>query len=312
MSARTVRYVAVPLTANVTSSIQKSPAGGRFELKQNMVQLLHFNGQFTGLPHEDPQVHIQFFLEISDTYTPNGVSPDYVRLTLFPFSLLGEAKRWLKSEPPNSITLWNDLARKFLIRFFLSGNTAKLRAEILSFKQKCGENLYQSWDRFKSLLISCPHYYQANEVLVHTFIEGGQALDKTYDELHTLLNRISQGNSEWNGGKIRSVVQKQAGMLEVDAVTELTTQIAAMQNMMITHFNTLAKGQQQASVSMVQQQHMWCEACESSEHVAEYCGANSESENFVGNTPRSSGNHNYENKYNPNWRNHPNFSWGGN
>ncbi|XP_055803721.1 uncharacterized protein LOC129872830 [Solanum dulcamara] len=166
-----------------------------------MVQLLHSNGQFTGLPHEDPQVHIQNFLEISDTYTPIGVSPDYVRLTSFPFSLIGEAKRWLKSKPPNSITLWNDLSRKFLI--------------------------------------SCPHHYQANEVLVHTFIEGlepntkilldsaagGQALEKTYDELYTLLNRISQGNSEWNGGSARSVTQKQVGMLEVDAVTALTTQI---------------------------------------------------------------------------------------
>ncbi|XP_055824226.1 uncharacterized protein LOC129892666 [Solanum dulcamara] len=326
MAARIVRDVAVPLTANVTSSIQKPPAGGRFELKQNMVQLLYSNGQFTGLTHEDPKVHIQNFLEISDTYTPIGVSPDYVRLTLFPFSLIGEAKRWLKSEPPNSITSWNDLARKFLIRFFPSGKTAKLRAEILSFKQKLGENLYQSWDRFKSLLISCPHHYQANEVLVHTFIEGlepntkifldsaagGQALDKTYDELYTLLNRISQGNPEWNGGNARSVTQKQAGMLEVDAVTALTAQIAAMQNMMTTHFNTLAKGQQQASVSMVQQQLMWCEVCGSSEHVAEHCGANPESINFVGNAPKGIGNQNYGNTYNPNWRNHPNFSWGGN
>ncbi|XP_055822133.1 uncharacterized protein LOC129890651 [Solanum dulcamara] len=79
MVARTVRDVAVPLIANVTSSIQKPPAGGRFELKQNMVQLFHSNSQFTGLPHEDHQVHIQNFLEISDIYTPIEVSPDYVR-----------------------------------------------------------------------------------------------------------------------------------------------------------------------------------------------------------------------------------------
>ncbi|XP_055802353.1 uncharacterized protein LOC129871465 [Solanum dulcamara] len=119
----------------------------------------------------------------------------------------------------------------------------------------------------------CPHHYQANEVLVHTFIEelepntkilldsaaGGQALEKTYDELYILLHHISQGNPEWNGGNARSVTQKQVGMLEVDAVTALTAQIAAMQNMMTTHFNMLVKEQQQASVSMVQQQHMWCE-----------------------------------------------------
>ncbi|XP_055800404.1 uncharacterized protein LOC129869830 [Solanum dulcamara] len=117
------------------------------------------------------------------------------------------------SELPNSITTWNDKARKFLIRFFPSGKTTKLRAEILSFKQKSGENLCQVRDRLKSLLISYPHHHQANKVLVYTFIEGlepntkillesaigGQALEKTYDELYTLLNHISQGNPELKG-----------------------------------------------------------------------------------------------------------------
>ncbi|XP_049399876.1 uncharacterized protein LOC125863958 [Solanum stenotomum] len=68
--------------------------------------------KFTGLSHKDPIVHIQNFLEISDTYTPTGVNEDYVRLTLLPFSLLGEAKIWLNSKPGNSITTWNDLAQK--------------------------------------------------------------------------------------------------------------------------------------------------------------------------------------------------------
>ncbi|XP_055812065.1 uncharacterized protein LOC129881982 [Solanum dulcamara] len=57
---------------------------------------------------------------------------------------------------------------------------------------------------------------------------------------------------------------------------------------------------------------MWCEVCGSSEHVAEHYGANLESINFVGNAPKGVGNQNYGNTYNPNWRNHPNFSWGGN
>ncbi|XP_069145646.1 uncharacterized protein [Solanum lycopersicum] len=39
-------------------------------------------------------------------------------------------------------------------------------------------------------------------------IEGGQALEKTYVELYTLLNRISQGNPQWNGSGLKSVVQK--------------------------------------------------------------------------------------------------------
>lgn len=83
--------------------------------------------------------------------------------------------------------------------------------------------MYQAWDRFKDLLISCPHHHQTNEVLVHSFIKGlepntkilldsaagGQALEKTYDELVEILNRITQGNPEWLGGSSRPIIQKQ-------------------------------------------------------------------------------------------------------
>ncbi|XP_070054045.1 uncharacterized protein [Nicotiana tomentosiformis] len=72
-----VQEVAMPSIANVTSSIMKPRITGHFELKQSMIQLLHANGQFMGLPHEDPQQHILNFLEISDTYITNGVNPDY-------------------------------------------------------------------------------------------------------------------------------------------------------------------------------------------------------------------------------------------
>ncbi|KAK4716340.1 hypothetical protein R3W88_014678 [Solanum pinnatisectum] len=101
--------MAVPLTANLVSSIRKPPPGGRFELKQSMVQILHSNGQFTGLPYEDPKIHLRNFIDITNTYIPIGVSLDYIRLTLFPYSLLGAARCWLYSEPPNSITTWDYL-----------------------------------------------------------------------------------------------------------------------------------------------------------------------------------------------------------
>ncbi|XP_075110440.1 uncharacterized protein LOC142181317 [Nicotiana tabacum] len=132
-----------------------------------MIQLLHANEQFMGLPHEDPQQHILNFLEIIDTYITNGVTPDYVRLTLFPFSLLGEAKRWLKTEPANSIhhgMIWQG--------HFWQGSSLQAK-------------LQRS---------------ETNEVLAHTFIEGlypetkivvdaasgGQVLEKRFDEIYAL------------------------------------------------------------------------------------------------------------------------------
>uniref|UniRef100_M1E1B9 Integrase core domain containing protein n=1 Tax=Solanum tuberosum TaxID=4113 RepID=M1E1B9_SOLTU len=124
-----------------------------------MVQLLHTNGQFIGLSHEDPTIHIQNFLEISDTYTPAGVNVDY-------------------------------------------------------------------------------------------------------------------GNPEWNRGGAKPVIQKTAGMLEVDVVTTLTTQIDAMQNMMNTHFSNLSLGQQPAQVNVVQQPPTWYEIYGGGDHSAETQGQN--------------------------------------
>ena len=56
-----------------------------------------------------------------------------------------------------------------------------------------------------------------------------------------MLNRILQG--EWNGRGAKPMVQRDTGMLEMDVVTTLTTQIAAMQNIVNTHINNLSMGQ---------------------------------------------------------------------
>lgn len=118
--------------------------------------------------------------------------------------------------------------------------------------------MYQAWDKFKSLFISCLHYHKDNEVLVHTFIEGletntkilldyvagEQALEKTYEVFFTLLNRISWVNTEWNGGGSRAVVQKTVGMLNVDGLTTIAAQLVAMQNPVNTHFSNMNLGQQ--------------------------------------------------------------------
>ncbi|XP_070020830.1 uncharacterized protein [Nicotiana sylvestris] len=136
---RPVIEAARPNLANMTQAIVKPDITGHFELKQYMVQLIQSTGQYVGLSHEDPQRHIQNFLEVTDTYNYPNVSKDYVRLTLFPFLLLGEAKDWLQKEPANSIHTWDDLAKKFLIKFFPTKKTKSLRSQILGSQQRDGE-----------------------------------------------------------------------------------------------------------------------------------------------------------------------------
>ena len=82
---------------------------------------------------------ILYFLEVYDTVKYNGVSVESIPLQLFPFSLKEKAKNWLISEPPNSITLWDELVNKFLARFFPLEKAAKLRIYISNFFQYEGE-----------------------------------------------------------------------------------------------------------------------------------------------------------------------------
>ncbi|XP_015163283.1 uncharacterized protein [Solanum tuberosum] len=289
-----------------------------------MVQLIHSNGQFTGLPHEDPQIHLRNFIEISDTYIPNGVSSDYVRLTLFPYSFLGAAKRWLDSEPPNSITTLDDLAKKFLSRFFPSKNTAWLRSEKLCFKQNQGEDMYQTWAHFKQMLNAWLHHMQTNEVLAHTFFEGldynacvllnsaagGQALAKTFEELFDLINRLSEGNPGYEREMPRTTTQKVVGILDVDQATTINAKLDAMQHNIAMHFKQMDLNH--APRNVVQQATNWYRVCGSGAHETEQCKANPDSINYVGNAQRGGGQHNYGNTYNPSLRSHLNFSWGGN
>ncbi|KAF7844338.1 uncharacterized protein G2W53_001243 [Senna tora] len=102
--------------------------------------------------------HILNFLDVCDTFKQNGVSQEAAKLRLFPFSLRDRAKWWLNSLPADSITTWEDLANKFLAKYFRPGKIAKLRNDIMSFCQYDHENLYEAWERFKDLLQRCPHH----------------------------------------------------------------------------------------------------------------------------------------------------------
>ena len=93
----------------VQTAIRRTPIqANNFELKSVTVQMLQ-NILFHGLPHENPNMHLTNFLKVCDTIKYNGVTEEALRLRLFPLSLGDSAKHWLTSQPPDSITTWNDL-----------------------------------------------------------------------------------------------------------------------------------------------------------------------------------------------------------
>ncbi|CAM8924158.1 unnamed protein product [Rhodiola kirilowii] len=109
-----------------------------FDLKTSTIQMVQSN-QFSGRDNEDPNSHLTTFLEVCATFKINGVSEDAKLLRLFPFSLTGKAKDWLRSQTPDSFTTWEELAVAFLNKYFPPSKTAYYRNQITNFSQLDGE-----------------------------------------------------------------------------------------------------------------------------------------------------------------------------
>ncbi|GJT98123.1 reverse transcriptase domain-containing protein [Tanacetum coccineum] len=105
-----------------------------------------------GHDKERPTMPLRYFNKITSTMKFPNVPSTSVKLMLFPFSLEGAARIWLKKEPPQSILTWDDLVSKFINKFFPPSKTTNLRNEITRFQQKFDETFYEAWDRFNDLL----------------------------------------------------------------------------------------------------------------------------------------------------------------
>src|SRR4051812_26700040 len=197
--------------------------------------------------------------------------------------------------------------------------SAKLRGDISGFRQLHDEPLYEAWERYKDLLRRCPQHQLPKWMIVQTFYNGlhantqtmidaaagGSMNNKKPAEVCELIEAMASNNYERGGDHAR----KNAGVLDVDEVTSLKAQMAAMQKQMA-----------RMQVNAAQAPVMVCELCTGG-HATQDCQVGNtfgqhEQVNYMTNFPRGQGNsygNPYPHAYNPNWRtSHPNFSWGNN
>ena len=93
---------------------------------------------------------------MANTVKLNGVNPYVIKLQLFPFFLRDITASWFESLPYGSVNNWEKLVEVYLSRFFPPVLTSERRGEIIAFKQKEDESLYNAWERYKKLLRRCP------------------------------------------------------------------------------------------------------------------------------------------------------------
>ena len=139
------------------------------------------------------------------------MADDAIQLRLFPFSLRDKAKVWLNSLPPGLITTWEELAQRFLAKYFPPAKTAKLRNDITTFIQFEGESLYEAWERYKDLLRRCPYHDLPAWLQVQKFYNGlgatnrsmvdatasGALMSKTHEAAYELLEELASNKYQW-------------------------------------------------------------------------------------------------------------------
>ncbi|KAM2710253.1 hypothetical protein EV2_047833 [Malus domestica] len=285
-----------------------------FELKSS---LLHHIPKYHGLSMEDPNKHLKEFEVVCSSMTPINVDGSILKMKAFPFSLLEKAKDWLYELAPGTVTSWESMKQAFLEKFFPTSRVILLRKRISGIQQDEGESFPTYYERFKSLVASCPQHQMKEELLLQYFYEGllpierqmldasaGEALvDKTPTAAKTLIANRALNAQQYEGVGQRSM-PRQHQVNEVSAITELQNQMANL----TTLLSQVVEGSKVKTVAS-------CGVCSMQNHHTDKCpqlieNGGWETLNAVGygNQYQSRGDP-FPNTYNPGWRDHPNFNW---
>ncbi|CAN6720979.1 unnamed protein product [Malus baccata var. baccata] len=266
---------------------------------------------------EDPNKHLKEFEVVCSSMTPVNVDGSILKMKAFPFSLLEKAKDWLYELAPGTVTSWESMKRAFLEKFFPTSRVILLRKRISGIQQEEGESFPTYYERFKSLVVSCPQHQMKEELLLQYFYEGllpierqmldasagGALVDKTPTAAKTLISNRALNAQQYEGvGQRNNPRPHQVN--EVSAITELQNQMANL----TTLLSQVVEGPKVKNVAA-------CGVCSMQGHLTDKCpqlieNGGWETLNAVGfgnqYQPR---NDPFSNTYNPGWRDHPNFKW---
>ena len=126
---------------------------------------------YHGSNGEDPNKFLSEFHVVCSSMKPTTDSDDVFKLRAFPFSLKVAAKDWLYYLPPRCITIWTDMKRRFLEKYFPAFKASILKKEISNIEQWSDESFYEYWERFKRLCASCPYHGYSDDDLILYFLQ---------------------------------------------------------------------------------------------------------------------------------------------
>ena len=207
-------------------------------------------------------MHVKDFLEICATCKFQNFTDDSVCLCLFLFSLKDKAKAWLNSLSPRS--------------------TNALSREIANFYQDEQEKFYESWERFKDLILKCPYHgfetwrlvqyfynglTQTNRNMIES-MNGGGFLSLMYDEACKFLENLSESSQQWDFSNRR---ERSAPAINKGGLYEVyeDLDIKARLDNLTRKVEALILGRGMNFVNQVQSET--CSICASPMHTTQMC-----------------------------------------
>ncbi|XP_019425057.1 PREDICTED: uncharacterized protein LOC109333933 [Lupinus angustifolius] len=282
--------------------------------------------QFTGKDYEDPYAHLDNFYELVATMGYNDAQREAAYMMIFPFSLLGEAREWLKSHPTQSFTSWSDLESKFLTRFFPPARYVHAKFEISTFRQGADKAFYEAWEHFQVLLRKCQNLDFEDVDQLNIFCNGlkpetkmildaaagGTMMVVDAEQATRIITALSSTDRQTQHNR-RSVQKK--GVLDLqtsDAILAqnkiLTQQIEALTKQM----SKLPQQLNAIQTPLIHQEVLRSEFC-GREHPTGHCPMPTttpkEEVQYVTNQPRQGNvpnNPPYNNQFSQDWRGNPN------
>nr|GEV08182.1 hypothetical protein [Tanacetum cinerariifolium] len=111
-----------------------------FEIKSQFMQELK-EDTFFGIKNKDAHDHVDRVLNIVSLFSILGVSLVVVLLRVFPFTLTGEAKRWVDRLTPGVVNTWDLLKNVFIQRNISSSSDTDGLAAVISELDNLGCNI---------------------------------------------------------------------------------------------------------------------------------------------------------------------------
>ncbi|KAH9784028.1 hypothetical protein KPL71_009511 [Citrus sinensis] len=307
---RTLRELAEPDLNQQPLCIQYVDLEVNFELKSGLIHLLP---KFHGFAGEDPHKHLKEFHVVCSSMRPQGVTEEQIKLRAFSFSVDGLAKDWLYYLPPGSITMWNDLKKQFLEKYFPASRAANIRKDICGIRQLPGETLYEYWERFKQLCASCPQHQISDQLLIQYFYEGlslmdrsmidvasgGVLVNKTPTQARELISNMAANAQQF--GSRQDPTSRKVNEVNISSIEQRLDKLTSLVEKFV--------------VGNVQQVKT-CGICYNMGHSTDMCPTLQEEPveqaNAVGGFPGMPQRRYdpYAQTYNPGWKDHPNFSYG--